>query len=78
MYVDNASLWLDVRLCIATIAGIANRSTALAMVARILEELDADPGLLRVSRREDPLEPMPVPPSLAAELGARAANDQKG
>lgn len=61
LYVENASLALDIKLVILTAVAILDRKVALARVQDILKELNADAELARVSLREEPLQPAPPP-----------------
>jgi lipopolysaccharide/colanic/teichoic acid biosynthesis glycosyltransferase len=67
LYVDNRSLWLDLRIIWLTAVALGSKDKALEGVARILDELGADPELKKISRRRDPL-PTGLPPG--AELPA--------
>lgn len=60
-YIATRSVWLDLRLVLATALNSANRTAALRWVVTMLEETGADPQLLRVARRTDPLQPFPPP-----------------
>ncbi len=61
LYIERRSLLLDIRLCIATAAAILDRGGALRSVTRMLERLGAEPDLVRISRRLDPLQPTAPP-----------------
>jgi lipopolysaccharide/colanic/teichoic acid biosynthesis glycosyltransferase/SAM-dependent methyltransferase len=61
LYVDNRSLWLDVKLIYLTAVAITSREKALAGVQEILRGLGADPELCCVARREAKLTPYPPP-----------------
>jgi len=61
LYVENASLALDIRLVILTAIAIINRDSALAGVQTIMRELNADADLTRVAARREALQPAPPP-----------------
>ena len=61
LYVENASLVLDIKLVILTAVAIIDRESALDALQNILRELKADPDLIRVAARKDPLQPAPPP-----------------
>lgn len=60
-YVENRSLWVDVRLCWLTVISVVSRRNALAGVQRLLESLDAPQELIHLSGRKAPLAPSPPP-----------------
>lgn len=60
-YVKRRTLWLDIRLALATALQAASRPRALAWVSAMLEETGADPKLVAVARREAPLSAAPPP-----------------
>ncbi|KHE92791.1 MAG: sugar transferase [Candidatus Scalindua rubra] len=62
-YVDNQSFWLDIQLIFYTILAIINRNKALVNISNLLQKMNADKELVRVSRREDTLMPTPPPGS---------------
>ena len=62
-YVENASMWLDVRICLLTIGAAFSRPRALAGVTRLLRRLGAEEGLVRLASRAGPLVPCPPPGS---------------
>ena len=61
LYVEQASLRLDVEILALTVLSAVSRDRALAAVQRILERLGADPELLRVAARQDELQPHAPP-----------------
>lgn len=61
LYVERASFALDIKLLLCTLLSFVSRRTALLMVYRMLSDLAADPALLRVSQRIEPLRPHPPP-----------------
>ena len=63
-YVTCHSLWLDIHLILGTALNTISRRRALARVAALLEQTGADPELVAVARRRDPL-------SAASPPGAR-------
>lgn len=60
-YIEKQSLLLDISLMALTLVGIASREKALKGVTYILKRLDADPELIRVSKRINPLVPHTPP-----------------
>ena len=61
-YVRNAgSVFLDLRLIFLTIMSAADRAKALRSVSQILQNLGAEPDLVRVALREEPLRAAPPP-----------------
>ncbi len=62
-YIENRSLWLDMRLCWYTAVAIISRERALAGVQKILRALGADRDLLLTAARQEPLVPSPPPGS---------------
>jgi lipopolysaccharide/colanic/teichoic acid biosynthesis glycosyltransferase len=69
LYIDKRSVLMDIRLILLTAAAIISRKTALDGVQRLLQRWGADPLLLRMARREDPL--LPYAPPGATEGVAR-------
>jgi len=61
LYIDKRSFLIDVWLILLTAAAIVSRRTALKAVQRLLQRWGADPLLLRMARREEPLLPYPPP-----------------
>lgn len=61
LYVENASIPLDLQLLFFTAIAIVNRQSALNGVQSILKNLGADPDLIRISARREPLQPAPPP-----------------
>jgi hypothetical protein len=62
-YIENASLWLDIKLAWLTILVLISKKSALGSVARQLEKLGAPDELIRIARRETKLVPCPPPGS---------------
>ncbi|CAB1063916.1 hypothetical protein D1BOALGB6SA_8701 [Olavius sp. associated proteobacterium Delta 1] len=63
LYIDQRSLWLDIRLILLTAVAVINRGTALEGVNKILTAMNAPADIIRVSRRKDKLVPFPPPGS---------------
>jgi Sugar transferases involved in lipopolysaccharide synthesis len=63
IYVENQSVWLDIKLIVYTILAIVNRNKALVKISNLLEKMGADKELIRVTRREVELVPTPPPGS---------------
>lgn len=61
LYVENASLALDLKLVVLTAIAIISRQKALDVVQTILHNLKADADLIRIAKRVDPLQPAPPP-----------------
>ena len=60
-YVENHSVSLDIKLILLTLIGIVSRSQALSGVQNILNNMGADPQLIKVAGRQGELEPFPPP-----------------
>jgi lipopolysaccharide/colanic/teichoic acid biosynthesis glycosyltransferase len=75
LYVDRQTLWLDIRLIALTAQAILSRTAALLRVESLLAQLRADPLLLRMASRREPLLPYPPPGSLkiASNVGRTRA-----
>ena len=63
LYVENGSVWLDLRLVALTILNGVSREKALAGIQKILDELGADEQLKEIARRDGPLKAYPPPGS---------------
>jgi len=63
IYIENRSLWLDIRLCFLTVIAILSREKALAGVQSILTEIGAPAEILQLASRQQPLVPQPPPGS---------------
>ena len=61
LYIENQSLWLDVKLCFLTAVAIVSREQALVGVQAILRDMDAPADVLRLANRKEPLLPRPPP-----------------
>jgi lipopolysaccharide/colanic/teichoic acid biosynthesis glycosyltransferase len=64
-YVEKQSMILDIFLMALTLVGIVSREKALKGVTHLLTKLDADPTLIQISKRTDPLQPH-TPPGISA------------
>lgn len=62
-YVDRASVWLDVGILTLTAILFGSRRLALRGVVRLLARHGADPALVAVAGRREPLRPWPPPGS---------------
>lgn len=71
-YVAARTLWLDVRLVLATALNVVSRRRALGWVANLLARSGADTTVVTVARRRAPLEPAP-PPGETEVVMSRAA-----
>jgi lipopolysaccharide/colanic/teichoic acid biosynthesis glycosyltransferase len=69
-YVQNRSLFLDLRLIWLTAVAVASKPSALRGVHQILMRTNADPELIRVALRETPLSPT-LPPGVTEESWER-------
>lgn len=63
-YIDHRSSALDLRLIGLTLVAVVSRERALDGVRSVLEQLGADPALVELARRRQPLRPMPPPGAL--------------
>ena len=61
LYIENQSLWLDVKLCFLTAIAILSREKALAGVQVLLRDMGAPADVLRLASRKEPLLPRPPP-----------------
>lgn len=61
LYVENASIMLDIRLIVLTAMAIVNREAALEGVQKILQDLNCPADLARVAQRTEALQPAPPP-----------------
>ncbi|MCB1521834.1 MAG: sugar transferase [Hyphomicrobiaceae bacterium] len=68
LYVRNASLTIDLTLIYATVVAIVAKSRALAIVQNVLRRIGADQDVVQVAARRAPLQPQPLPNSLAEAL----------
>lgn len=65
LYVENRSLWLDLKLIFFTAVALVSRDKALNGIHAILKQWDAPEDVVRVSKRRDILVPSPPPGSTA-------------
>jgi lipopolysaccharide/colanic/teichoic acid biosynthesis glycosyltransferase len=65
LYIDHATVWLDIVLIWLTVVSAVDRVRALEHVSKIAARLGAEPGLAEVARRRRPLQPAPPPGALA-------------
>lgn len=63
IYIDNQSIYLDLKLIFYTIMALVNKKYALACLTRELKALNADDDLIHVSSRTTELIPTPPPGS---------------
>lgn len=68
LYIEKRSFRADVWLILLTAVAVASRRTVLRTIQRLLQRWGADPVVLRMARREEPL--LPYPPPGAAEVVA--------
>lgn len=61
LYIDNQSLWLDVKLCFLTVIAVLSREKALAGVQKILRDINAPNDVLQLAKRQHALVPRPPP-----------------
>jgi FlaA1/EpsC-like NDP-sugar epimerase/lipopolysaccharide/colanic/teichoic acid biosynthesis glycosyltransferase len=61
LYVHHSSFLLDIKLIFLTAVAILSREKALAGVQKILIDLQADPQLRKIARRQEQLQPYPPP-----------------
>jgi lipopolysaccharide/colanic/teichoic acid biosynthesis glycosyltransferase len=75
LWLDHRSLWIDLRIVLLTAVALVSRERAIHGVVRILESWRADPMLVSVAGRRDPLPAWPPPGSdrVVAEYPAEAA-----
>lgn len=60
-YIENRSLFLDIRLLIFTVLAITNKALALERIVTLLEGMNADSDLVKISSRKGALTPAPPP-----------------
>ncbi len=61
LYIENQSLWLDIKLCVLTVIAVLSRESALAGLQRILRDIKAPEEALVLARRKQALVPRPPP-----------------
>lgn len=69
-YIENASLFLDLKLMILTLYNFVNRKRTLEIISNTLSSLNAEDNLVRVVLRKDKLVPTP-PPGLSSIVEQR-------
>lgn len=62
IYIENSSIWLDIRLIALTATAIFSKRTALRGVGRLLRECRAPEDVVTIAKRDRPLVPS-LPPS---------------
>lgn len=60
-YIDHRSFAIDCKLIYITVVAVLSKEKALNMVSNILKDLNADEELMRIAKRDQPLEPTPPP-----------------
>ena len=63
IYIQNQSIWLDIKLCALTVVAIISRERALIGVQEILQKVNAPDDVLQLAFRKNPLVPRPPPGS---------------
>ena len=61
LYIENQSLWLDIKLCFLTVIAILSRDKALAGIQNILKDFNATEDILQLAQRTQALVPRPPP-----------------
>lgn len=61
LYIENQSLWLDIKLCFLTVIAVLSREKALAGVQAVLKDVNAPEALRQLALRQQPLVPQPPP-----------------
>lgn len=61
LYIENQSLWLDIKLCFLTVIAVLSREKALAGVQKILKDINAPADVLQLAERKQALAPRPPP-----------------
>lgn len=61
LYIENQSVWLDIKICFFTVIAIFSREKALDGVQEILYDMKAQADILRLAQRKHPLVPQPPP-----------------
>ncbi len=64
-YIEKQSFILDIMLMALTLVGIVSREKALKGATHLLTKLDADPTVIQISKRMEPLQPH-TPPGISA------------
>ena len=60
-YVENHTRAMDLQVVVLTVMNAISRRRALAGAAGAIQRRGADPGLVAIARREEPLQPTPPP-----------------
>lgn len=61
LYIENQTLWLDIRLCFLTVIAILSRQKALSGVQKILKDINAPFDVIKLAERTQALVPRPPP-----------------
>lgn len=61
LYIENQTLWLDIRLCFLTVIAILSREKALAGIQKVLKDINATDDVLQLAQRTQALVPRPPP-----------------
>ena len=61
LYIENQSLWLDIKLCFLTVVAVLSREKALSGVQKILRDINAPQDVIQLAERKQPLTPRPPP-----------------
>jgi lipopolysaccharide/colanic/teichoic acid biosynthesis glycosyltransferase len=61
LYIQNQSLWLDIKLCFLTVIAVLSREKALAGVQNILKDINAPEDVRLLASRQHALVPCPPP-----------------
>lgn len=60
-YIENRNILIDIRLIYLTVIAVLSRERALHTISVMLNELNADPSLVKVAQRKEMLIPTPPP-----------------
>ena len=63
LYIENQSLWIDIKLCFLTVIAILSRDKALSGIQKILKDFNATDDILQLAQRTKALVPRPPPGS---------------
>jgi lipopolysaccharide/colanic/teichoic acid biosynthesis glycosyltransferase len=61
LYIENQTLWLDIKLCFLTVIAILSREKALSGVQKILKDINAPIDVIQLANRTQSLVPRPPP-----------------
>lgn len=61
LYIENQSLWIDIKLCFLTVIAILSRDKALSGIQKILKDVNATDDILQLAQRTKALVPRPPP-----------------